>query len=573
MVINKRAMVRLGTVLTAAALALPLLSAVPAQASAKQSSLPRNQTLITSGTEYGAPTAWNPLDSGTRYTGTMGLLYEPLFLYDPIHNDYIPWLATGGQWTSATVYTITVRSGVTWTDGSALTSADVAYSIGLALTNKAVPYSNLAVCSATTGCLKSATASGNTVKVTFSSPAPYAAWQNYLWNNPVLPSAVWSKLSPAAQVTGNNATGIVSSGPMTLDAAATTSTEACYQDNPGWWATKALGLSFHFEYLCDIVNGSNNVELTGLLADNIDWSNNFLPGINDIMATGGESQIKTYYPTAPYMLSANTAWLEMNTSKAPFNNLNFRKAVAYAIDPQQIVTDVYGGIVAAANPTGLLPNLDSYIDSSVVKADAFTYNQTMAKAFLAKSGYKGAALTIEVPDGWTDWMAAIDNISTQLDAVGIKVSPIYPSANARTADMTNGTFDMLIDNNAGPSSDPWSYFDRVFQLPIGTEEASGLNVERFSDSTAWALVQKAAATPPSQTTTLKGIYSQLEANFLQNLPEVPLWYNGAWFQGNNTTWKNYPSSLNSKDQNTPVMWGGWLGADTTVFALADLRAA
>jgi peptide/nickel transport system substrate-binding protein len=273
------------------------------------------------------------------------------------------------------------------------------------------------------------------------------------------------------------------------------------------------------------------------------------------------------------MLSANTAWLEMNTSKAPFNNLNFRKAVAYAIDPQQIVTDVYGGIVAAANPTGLLPNLDSYIDSSVVKADAFTYNQTMAKAFLAKSGYKGAALTIEVPDGWTDWMAAIDNISTQLDAVGIKVSPIYPSANARTADMTNGTFDMLIDNNAGPSSDPWSYFDRVFQLPIGTEEASGLNVERFSDSTAWALVQKAAATPPSQTTTLKGIYSQLEANFLQNLPEVPLWYNGAWFQGNNTTWKNYPSSLNSKDQNTPVMWGGWLGADTTVFALADLRAA
>ena len=88
------------------------------------------------------------------------------------------------------------------------------------------------------------------------------------------------------------------------------------------------------------------------------------------------------------MLSANTVWLEPNTTKAPMNNVNFRKALAYAINPKQIVSAVYGGITEPANPTGLLPNLDSYINSSVVSKYGFNYDPALAKQYLAKSGYK-----------------------------------------------------------------------------------------------------------------------------------------------------------------------------------------
>jgi peptide/nickel transport system substrate-binding protein len=188
-----------------------------------------------------------------------------------------------------------------------------------------------------------------------------------------------------------------------------------------------LGLSFKFKYLCDSVNGSNNVELSALLSNDLDWSNNFLPGINTLKVIGGDSFIQTYYPKAPYMLSANTAWLEPNTSKAPMNNVNFRKALAYGINPEGVVSGVYSGIVKAANPTGLMPNLDSFISPSVLKQYGFSYNPTLAKQYLAKSGYKGQTLTLEVPDGWTDWMAAIQNISSQLNAIGIKVNPSIPS--------------------------------------------------------------------------------------------------------------------------------------------------
>ena len=51
-------------------------------------------------------------------------------------------------------------------------------------------------------------------------------------------------------------------------------------------------------------------------------------------------------------------------------------------------------------------------------------------------------------------MAAIQIISQQLNAIGIKVSPIYPPYSARTSDQTNGTYDMAIDNNVGASSNP-----------------------------------------------------------------------------------------------------------------------
>src|SRR6266704_2561919 len=41
---------------------------------------PRNETLYTSGTLYGAPTTWNPYNVGNYTTGAQGLIYEPLFL-------------------------------------------------------------------------------------------------------------------------------------------------------------------------------------------------------------------------------------------------------------------------------------------------------------------------------------------------------------------------------------------------------------------------------------------------------------------------------------------------------------
>jgi peptide/nickel transport system substrate-binding protein len=546
---------------------LPLRASVASHAAGGDAPA-RGETLYTSGTSFSPPTSFNPL-SPVSYTGSQGLLYEPLFLYDPLHAKFIPWLATGGTWAGPTTYRLEIRSGVNWvssTTGSVagtLSSADVAYSINLAVHDSADPYH------ADAAGVEAATATGGTVTVSFTTPVGYARWQELLWHLPVVPRAVWSALPAGARVSAANLEP-VSTGPMLLEKRA--SGEACYRDNPHWWASAQLGLSFRFEYLCDVVSGTSGADLSALLDDRVDWSNELLRGVPDL--TDGKASgygIKTYYDSTPYMLPAGTAWLQMDAARAPMDNVNFRRAVAYALDRAAIVSGAYAGVVKVADPTGLLPELGQFIDGRLVRKHGFYHSQSLAKRYLAKSGYRGQHLILEVPEGWSDLDSAASIICQQLSRVGVHVVVRPVIASVHSADIVDGDYDMAINIAAGPSSTPWAYFDKVYQLPVGTTQGSGVNTERFSSAADWGLVQQAAATPTSDARALDGVYDRLEADFLRDLPEVPLWYSGAWFQANTTRWEGYPTSTDPKDQFTPVMWAGWLGSTTTVYALAALR--
>ena len=89
---QKRKMaIGLATAAAALALVAPLLSIGASGATTNHAraivpitSLPRNETVYTSGVAYSAPTNWNPMNLGNYATGTQGLLYETLFLYNPI---------------------------------------------------------------------------------------------------------------------------------------------------------------------------------------------------------------------------------------------------------------------------------------------------------------------------------------------------------------------------------------------------------------------------------------------------------------------------------------------------------
>ena len=386
---------------------------------------------------------------------------------------------------------------------------------------------------------------------------------------PSCPQAEWSRLAPAAALGSANMSP-VSTGPMLL--ATTGRSGACYRDNAHWWGTAQLRLAFKFEYLCAVVSGASGTELSDLLAGRTDWSNQLLRGIPNL-ATGktGGYDIKTYYPGVPYMLPASTAWLEMDTARAPMDNVDFRRAVAYALDPKTIAAGVYTGAVTVADPTGLLPGLHAFVDRKAVGKFGFFYSASMAEKSLKESGYRGQHLTLEVPSGWTDQVNAATTICQQLAKVGMHVSVLVKPVTERDSDLADGNYDMVIANGPAPSSTPWTYFDSVYRLPLQRRQDPGFNEERYSDPAAWTLVQQAATTPVSASRESAKIYAQLEADFLQALPEIPLWYSGAWFQANTSHWQGYPSSTSPGDQYPPVMWAGWLGAMTTVYALAQLK--
>ena len=67
------------------------------QGTAGAAAVPRSETLYVSGKQWGPYTNFNPLKPDYN-TGTVGLLYETLFRYDPLKDRFIPWLASGRQW-------------------------------------------------------------------------------------------------------------------------------------------------------------------------------------------------------------------------------------------------------------------------------------------------------------------------------------------------------------------------------------------------------------------------------------------------------------------------------------------
>ena len=522
----------------------------------------RAATLYTSGTATSAPVSFNPL-SAKAYTGSQGLLYEPLFLWDPLKDRMLPWLATGAAWLSPTEFRIDVRPGADWVDSTTAAkvgtvgTADVAYSIELARSDTADPYHPLvaSVSSVTTGT--------NSVTVRFSAPVDYAQWQEYLWHAPVLPKAVWSALSPAQAVTDPNLAP-VASGPMVLGRV--DDRGACYGVNPHWWAKPALGLSFSFTRLCDMVSGPSGEQLSSLLSGRLDWSNTLLRGVANLTGTKASGyDIQTYYPSPPYMLAASTAYLAMNTSAPPTDQLGLRRALAQALDPAVVASGDYAGTVQVANPTGLLPELSGWVDARVVKRYAFHYSPGDARHELEKSGYRHQLLHLLVPGGSEDFVRAASTIASQLSAAGARLAVVVEPRGSVEAAVAAGRYQLALVMGGGLASTPWPYFSGIY-APSG-----GGRTE--VDATAWSLLQQADHTPTSDTVALHRLYSALEQRALQQLPVVPLWYSGAWFEASTSHWSHYPVAGSRTDWYTPVMWPGWLGAATTVLALARLRPA
>ena len=567
----------LALVAIAALAVVATLGSAGAGASYKAKSYPRSQTLITSGTQWGNIAGMNPY-VGNNAAGMIGLVNETLLRYDPLANKYINWLAQSAKWTGAKQYTIVVRPNVKWSDGKTFTGSDVAFNINLARFNTS-RWNNLWV-----NLKQPIAVKGNTVVVTFKGTPNYVQWQNMVWNMPMISPVQGKTIKTAQQLTTYNPHSPIGTGPYKLDTSGfDVTTRVVWEKRAHWWAAnQGVSPSPAPKYVIDLVNTSNTNSLSAVLAGVEDLNNNYLPGANKLADSG---KVHTYFPKAPYMLSANTAWLEPNTSKVPLNDPVFRKALAMSIDINKIVTDDYGNLVLKASASGLLPTWNKTINASLVKQYGFSHNAAAAKALLVKAGYKTDSsgmienkdgskidLEISVPQGWSDWEAARDMIIASAKDAGIRLHSKVKDDPTWMSDRNSGNFDLVIDNAYQLSDNPWTYWNGVFHLPVittGTGQTFA-NYERYENPTAWALTQKLDKTPPSDTKTIASLNNQLQTILMKDLPLIPLWYNGIWAQMTSKYWTNWPAA-NTDRQFVPVMWNGYLQM-TGIDAITHLKS-
>ena len=96
----------------------------------------------------------------------------------------------------------------------------------------------------------------------------------------------------------------------------------------------------------------------------------------------------------------------------------------------------------------------------------------------------------------------------------------------------------MLNNERQLGNTPWTYYDYIFQLPVA-EQQTFANFARYENQ-AQAVGLDARAEQGADVERGEGEEDPLADPevHLEELPAIPLWYNGLWAQYNTSVWTN-----------------------------------
>lgn len=519
----------------------------------------RQETVYVTGGMWSIPTSFNPITWSVP-AGLRGLTYESLLTYDAINDKLNPWLAKSAEWQAdGKTLRVILNPGTHWSDGSALTSEDVAFTFTYAAYSN--PFS---------GYLEAANIiDDRTCDLVFSDPAYHSISLNlYIW--PIIPKKVWSGIAPEEATDAEPSLAqSIGSGPYKIEASG--QDRVVYLRDDAWWGIKGLNRSFPAKRVVYIKSMANNVAMAMLQQGReLDLANNYVAGLPSFKR--GNSALHTYHDAAPYNLPDNVVFLMPNHTRKPFDNAQFRRALAFAINTDDIVEIAYENmIVKPENSLGLLPHPGwaPYNNKDIAEQYGYKFDPEEAKKILEAAGYKdkdgdgwreypdGKKLSfkVSVPYGWTDWMDALRIIGDNFNAVGLNAQVDFPDEGRYESEMVKGEFDMLLNNwGAYRSSSPYTIYQYLFSTytEVGEDEWTG-NFGRYNNETLRNLVQEFNRVPMNDSARGNEIIRKIQTIHMKEMPYIPLWINGMWFEANTNTWTNWPGE-NTTNRNYPSLW-------------------
>lgn len=218
----------------------------------------------------------------------------------------------------------------------------------------------------------------------------------------------------------------VGSGPWMLDSV-TQGVGVKLVPNPNWWGTKGHLSSITFNTV-----GDANTRLIQLRS-----------GQGQLIETPLFAQlasINTSTTEVATFPSTEVDFITMNTTKAPFDDPNFRKALSLAIDRKSVIEAALRG-----NGTVATTWMSPAVLNNYMPAAGSTYDLAAAKAALAQSKYATYSQPIvlqytkSAPSGWAE---AAQVIQANLKAVGINMQIETVDTNTYQAASKGKTFDI-----------------------------------------------------------------------------------------------------------------------------------
>ncbi len=214
----------------------------------------------------------------------------------------------------------------------------------------------------------------------------------------------------------------------------------------------------------------------------------------------------------------NVGYLALNMEKPPFDNKLVRQAMNYAINKQDIIDGVYGGLgQVAKNP--LPPGMWSYND----KIEDYPYDPVKAKELLVKAGYA---------DGFSTTLWAMP-VSRPYNPNGKKVAEIMQANLAEIgidASITSYDWGTYLDKTdmgehdtallgwTGDNGDPDNFLWVLLSEPAAEKPAGNISFWKNAEFTA--LIKEAKETADQSKRV--DLYEQAQVVFHEEAPWVTL---------------------------------------------------
>jgi peptide/nickel transport system substrate-binding protein len=428
-----------------------------------------------------------------------------------------PWLAT--HWTispDGKTYTFDLRKGVTFSDGTAFDAQAVVANFEHMLD----PDTRSPLAGPYIAPYKSAKVI-NPYKLQVDLSTPYSPFLYVLaqgWLGMESPKAI------AEDTPAQLCEHPVGSGPFVLQSY-TKNVGATYVKRQGYdWGPPALGQS------------------GGAHLDGIDVSWVAQDSVRNSALLGGQYQLSGYVPAQNaaaiksnggyvYENINRIGWpftLDFNTSKAPLNDLQVRKAIVLGVNTQQIVATAAFGQHKAA--TGYLDDVTKFYDPSAVLPpfDRDQANQLLdADGWQTKDsdGYRtkdGKVLELHVPVSNAGTTSPVyELVQAQLKEIGIKLDIDLVPPTQLTTQRYDGDYDLL--GGVWHTNTPDVLYIKYASSQIPDAKHLGQNLAHLSDPKLDSLLEEARET--TDTKRLTQLYSQAQKQLNGDYPGLPIYQN------------------------------------------------
>jgi peptide/nickel transport system substrate-binding protein len=498
-------------------------------------------------------------------------LHEPpLAILHWATGEYEGMVASEFGWDDDGNYVVTLVDGVTWSDGSAMTADD------LMATFNIFRLRGDAVWASMTGIEK---VDDMTVKFVMDAPSSLAERLILITN--LRPASVYgeianraAELEPGAdwdallsELTEFRPETPVSGGPYTVVPDSITEANLMMELNPGGFAADLQNFSS-----VRVWNGETEV-VTPLVANEELWyiTHGIPPTTEEAFASQGIDIVRSGMVNGP--------GLYLNHAVPPFDMVEVRQAIAYAIDREQngFVSLGESG-VAVEYMTGLADGLtESWLsDEALDSLNTYSYDPDMAAQLMESVGFTknddgkwvdadGNTLSFELtfPQEFADWSAAAENATAQLNDFGFDITARGVQFQQHPQDVYDGNFEMAIRNWGLGDPIPARSFLEAYNRYNGQGELAGeagspgigfdvnvsysggeINVFDVANESAQGVDQAAQAE----------LVTQLAVSYNELLPAIPLWERYT----NNALNRNY---LSLPEDSDPIFANFGGGAD------------